>query len=367
MNKTRRKFLKNTAALPAIAAGAYAWPSMMRSAFAAFPLDKLKQEIAKHRGETLVFSTWGGSTEAGFRDGYWTQFSKEFGVKIIEDSPPSLAKIIAMIDAGNVTWDVCDVASFKAYKMGIDGFAETFDYSLVDTSEIPKETMTPWGPPSYSWAMALGYRSDVFTSNPPTSVNDFFDYAKYPGKRAMRDQPTMNIMYAAQAAGIPSKDIYPFTEDKIALAYKKLDEGKDNFIFWGSGAQSQQLLANKEVNMCLLWNGRVDKLIEDGIPLGLAFVDGQFATDSWLIPKGAPNKRLAELFISWYVHPENNANLSYHLSSGPVNTMAFDKADPKRKATLPTTYADQMTVLDVEFWGKNFDREMERWKQWRLS
>lgn len=367
MNYSRRKFLKATVALPAVAGGAYFWPPAIRKAFAALTLDELKQEIAKHRGETLVFSTWGGSTEAGFRDAYWTRFSEEFGVEIIEDGPPNIAKIIAMIKADNTTWDLCDVSSFKAYQLGVDGYAETFDFSLIDTSELPEITMTDWGPPSYSWSMVLGYRSDVYTDSPPTSVNDIFDVDRYPGKRAMRDQPTMNIMYAAQAAGIPSKEIYPFTEDKIALAYKKLDEVKDHFIFWKSGAQSQQLIANKEVDMCLLWNGRVDKLIDDGIPLGLAFADGQFVTDTWLIPKGAPNKRLAELFVAWFVHAENNAALSYYISNGPVNIKAFDKADPKREATLPSTYFDEMAVLDVEFWGKNFAVQMERWKQWRLS
>ena len=39
-------------------------------------------------------------------------------------------------------------------------------------------------------------------------------------------------------------------------ATAKLDTIKDDIVFWGSGAESQELIGSGEVTMSLIWNGR---------------------------------------------------------------------------------------------------------------
>ena len=281
--------------------------------------------------------------------------------------PPTNAKIVAMVKSGHTTWDLCDIGAYKSYGLGSQGYLEEVDYSVMDTTGMPGNALQKWGVGNYSWALVLVYNTEVYTDNKPSSIEDVFDVKRFPGKRSLRDHPVMNICYAAQAAGATPQNLYPLTEMKIKDAYRKLEEIQSDVIWWKAGAQSQQLISIGEVDMALMWNGRVDKLIEDGHPLEMVWKNAQFATASWVQPKGAPSKRVADLFCGWYIHPENNARFSDYMTSGPVNTLAFDKVKPQQRHLLPSTYVDQMGVLSNAYWGPNLDDHMNRWKEWRLG
>ena len=89
--------------------------------------------------------------------------------------------------------------------------------------------------------------------------------------------------------------------------------------------------------------------------------------DSWVIPKGAPNKDLAMLFIAWQSLPEVNWRTSKYISYGPVNKKSFDKVDPLYKGALPTDFVDVQVETDFSWWSQNYSRELERWNEWKLK
>ena len=59
------------------------------TAGAAEPLtmEQVKAKLEKYRGSSLVITSWGGSYQDAQRKAYYQPFEKEFGIKIIEDSP----------------------------------------------------------------------------------------------------------------------------------------------------------------------------------------------------------------------------------------------------------------------------------------
>ena len=114
MKRARRDLLKRTAALSAAAgAAAFVHPSAIRSARAAMTIDKIKMALAKHKGEVLTLCTWGGTTADAFREAYFKPFSEEFGIEVVEDAPPTNAKIVAMVKSGYITWDLCDIGEIQ--------------------------------------------------------------------------------------------------------------------------------------------------------------------------------------------------------------------------------------------------------------
>ncbi|MEM6678166.1 MAG: ABC transporter substrate-binding protein, partial [Pseudomonadota bacterium] len=62
-------------------------------------------------GDEMTIVSWGGAYSASQQNAYHTPYSDATGVTIINDesSPEAVAKLRAMNEAGNVTWDVVDV------------------------------------------------------------------------------------------------------------------------------------------------------------------------------------------------------------------------------------------------------------------
>ncbi len=367
MKLTRRALLKSTLAVPALAGAAYFNPFGMGRARAAISMARLKAEIAKHKGGSFTVSSWGGSFQEAQRKAFFAPFSKEFGIEIVEDSPPKNPKIVAMVKAGDVTWDVCDIGAYKVFGLGDGGYLEKLDYDIIDKEDILPGFALDYGIGNLSYSTVVAYRADVYTGDKPNSVTDLWDLKRFPGKRAMRNNPIENLNYALQADGVPGNQVYPLDAAKIKRALKKLDEIRDQVIWWTSGAQAPQLLANREVNMATAWNGRLDKIIAEGVPLGVVWNGAQLMGDSWVIPKGAPNKDLAMLFIAWATMPEINWRLSNYISYGPVNRKAFKYVRKDRMAMVPTSHADVQVPADYNYWGPNYNRVVGIWEEWMLG
>jgi putative spermidine/putrescine transport system substrate-binding protein len=319
------------------------------------------------KGRKLVVASFGGSYQEALRAAWYKPFADEFGVDIIEDGPPTNAKIVSMVESGNVTWDVCQTGGNRVGSAGAGGYLEPIDYSTVDASTIVDGFHTEWGTGVATIATVVAYRTDVIEGDGPQSVIDLWDTKRFPGMRGLSDLPSDCLPMAVLAAGVPKNEIYPLTEEKLSMAFAKLKELNGSVIWWTGGAQSTQLLANKEVTLLQTWNGRLAPLAESGVPLKIVWDGALMLCDMWVVPKGAPNKDLAMLFIAWSSIAENNARLSEYIPYGPVNRDAFNLVKEDRKALMPSTYSDQMIKADYAWWGANYEAMMKRWQEWRLG
>src|SRR5690606_19212494 len=97
----------------------------------------------------------------------------------------------------------------------------------------------------------------------PTQINDFFDTQKIPGKRGLRKSPKGTLEWALLADGVPKEEVYKVLGTPAGLdrAFKKLDSIKKDIIWWESGAQAPQLLADGAVVMTQAYNGRIQDAV----------------------------------------------------------------------------------------------------------
>jgi putative spermidine/putrescine transport system substrate-binding protein len=331
--------------------------------------EQLKQRLEKFRGQSFVVVSWGGSFQEAQRKALFEPFMEEFGIKIIEDSPSDQAKIRAMVKTNNITWDVVDLGSHYPDDLGRLGFLEPIDYSVVDKTDILPKFAGKYHVGTITYSDILAYRTDVFPEGQaPTSTADFWDVKKFPGRRSLYNLPPSNYAFAMVALGYKLDEVYPLTEEKITQIYKKMDEIKPHVtVWWKAGAQPAQLLVDKEVVMASAWNGRIEKVIREGAPIKIIWNGGALQGDSWVIPKGAPNKELAMLFIAWQSLPEVNWRTSKYISYGPINKKSFPKVDPLYKGALPTDFVDVQVHTDFSWWSQYYSRELERWNEWKLE
>ena len=142
---------------------------------------------------------------------------------------------------------------------------------------------------------------------PPTTAADFYDLAKFPGKRGLRKGAKGNLEFALMADGVAPADVYAMlgTPEGVDRAFAKMDSIKSDVVWWEAGAQPPQLLADGEVAMTTAYNGRLfAAAIGEGKPFQIVW-DGQvYENEMYVVPKGAPNKDEAMDFIAYATSTE---------------------------------------------------------------
>lgn len=297
-------------------------------------------------GTTLTFTSYGGAYQEAQRKGWLEPYSALTGVTFQESEESSNATIKAQVEAGQVTWDIVDVGN----DFGLDAQAdllEPLDYTKIRKDEILDRFAGTYRVADITYGVVLGYNTEKTAGQVPAGWADFFDTTKFPGKRGMWDYSSGGIFEIALLAdGVAPKDLYPLDLDR---AVKKLDTIKDDIVFWGSGAESQDLIGKGEVAMTMIWNGRAYSAKNvDNKPVEIQWNDQIVTADYFVVPKGTPNKDLAMDFIAWATCKENNAAPSKYIPYGPTNKLAT--ADPSKIAELSVSNINDSTAYFDDTW-----------------
>lgn len=209
----RRGFLTALAGLGALSAAGL--PTVVRAA----------------EGE-LVVVNWGGPAVEAYMNAWGAPFEDASGTEVIIDGTgPSSSKIRAMVEAGAVTWDVCDTGAGTTLVLEKAGVLQPINYSVVDKEKVVQDYAYDYGVANYLFSYVLTYNK-ARVGEPPKDWADFWNLDKYPGMRTMRKQPDGQLEAAMMAAGRSIDEVYPIDLD---LARSKLRELRDNVIVWGSG------------------------------------------------------------------------------------------------------------------------------------
>ncbi len=284
---------------------------------------------------TLV--SWGGAYQASQTKAYAEPYMELFpDVEIVwdESSPEAVAKLRAMNEAGNITWDLVDVEAADAIRLCDEGLAMEID---ADEVLAPANDGTPASDdfgdmlvsdcfiPQIVFSTTFGYRTDMVPdgAEPPNSACAVFDIATYPGKRALNKQPIANMEWALLCDGVPYDEVYELleTEEGQNRALAKLDTIKDETIWWSAAAEPIQLLADGEIFMGSSYNGRLfSGIVEQNQPIGMAWNWQMFDLDGWVIPDGLPEDRLNRVlhFVKFATDTQRLADQAKYISYGPA-------------------------------------------------
>lgn len=342
---------------------------------------------AAHAETELVIVSWGGAYTASQQNAYHEPYmAANPDVKIINDdsSGEAVAKIRAMNEAGNVTWALVDMVPSDAILLCDEGLLEEVDHDAVlaaapDGSPASVDfgdmIVSPCFIPQIVYSTTFGYRTDLVGDTPPTSINDVFDLAKIPGKRALEKKPIGNLEWALIADGVAPADVYDVlgTEEGVERALAKLDTIKGDVIWWDKGAQTPQLLADGEIVMGSTYNGRLFSVIEEEKqPIAMMWDWQVFDLDGWVIPTGAPHKEEIMKYLNYATDTQRLADQAKFISYGPAR--ASSAALVGDHATLGIPMAPHMPtapdnakntlLFNYEFWADNRDDLTERFNSW---
>lgn len=320
--------------------------------------------------DQLAITGWGGAFQLSQRKAFFEPFTKATGIKIVEDEyNGEVAKVRAMVETKAVSWDVLDVSGGNAIQMCAEGIVETIDWSKigVDRSKFLDGNKYDCAVPIAAVATIVAYDKDRLTNGPKT-ISDLFDLKKFPGKRGLWVDPAGNLEWALIADGVAPSDVYKVLQkpDGVDRALKKLDTIKKDVVWWKTGAQPPQLLADGQVIMTSAWNGRIyDAIKNSGKHFEIMWDTAQMAGDYWVIPKGSPHLESAYKFLAFASSPQAQANMTRYIPYAPGNTEAVALIDPAILPNIPTgrNIVNAQTT-DVAFWAEHGSELRQRFSVW---
>ena len=284
--------------------------------------------------QDMTIVSWGGAYSKSQLKAYHEPYSAKTGVNIINDdsSPEAVAKLRAMNEAGNITWDVVDVVASDAIRLCDEGLALEID-PATQLAPAPDGTSAAddFGDllvsscfiPQIVYSTTFGYRTDLVGDTPPSDVCAVFDLETYPGKRSLEKRPINNMEWALLCDGVAKSDVYDVlaTDEGQNQALAKLDTIKDSVVWWSAGADTPQLLADGEVIMGSTYNGRLFSVIEEQKqPVAMLWDAQVFDLDGWIIPAGLSEERKQRAldYIYFATDTQRLADQAKYISYGPA-------------------------------------------------
>ena len=332
----------------------------------------------------VTVMSWGGAYGAAQNEAHvkpWAAATGNATIMVDSDNPAPAIK--AMVEAGNVTVDVASVEYADAIRLCDEGLLEPIDAASLPAGADGTAAADDFFPGAVTecavstdiWSNVFAYDTTKFPEGPTTAA-DFFDLEKFPGKRGLKKGAKAVLEFALLGDGVPAAEVYAVmaTPEGVDRAFAKLDTIKADTVWWEAGAQAPQLLADGEVAMTTAYNGRIfAAAVGEGKPFQIVW-DGQiYENESYVVPKGAPNKDLAMEFIKYATSTEGLRGQAAQISYGPPRKSAnlepiIYAGDGKTEMGphLPTNPANLTNALltSSDFWVDKDAELNERFQAW---
>ena len=149
------------------------------------------------------------------REVMFQPFERPTGIRVRDDGPPEAAKVKAMVESGNVTWDILDTDIPAILTMAKNNLLEKIDYGRLDKArldKIPPVLHHPYGIGHLIYSFNIVYNTKTFpTGKHPQSWADVWDGQKFKGARSFpfRGGISPQLELAVVADGVPTDKVYP--------------------------------------------------------------------------------------------------------------------------------------------------------------
>ncbi|KAA2315625.1 extracellular solute-binding protein [Pseudooceanicola sediminis] len=340
---------------------------------------------AQDMANDMTIVSWGGAYQSSQLKAYvepYLEMHPEVSVTWDESSNEAVAKLRAMNEAGNITWDLVDVVAADAIRLCDEGLAMEYDPDeLLAEGDDGTSASDDFGDlivsdcyiPQIVYSTTFGYRTDMVPEgvDAPSNICDVFDLEKYPGKRALEKRPINNMEWALLCDGVAKDEVYDVlaTPEGQEQALAKLDTIKDDVIWWSAGADTPQLLADGEVFMGSTYNGRLYSVIEEqDQPVGMMWDAQVYDLDGWIIPEGLDEAHLARVkdFIMFATDTQRLADQAKYISYGPARASSAPLVPEEMKQHMPTdpANAENTFLYNYEFWADYRDDIDAKFQSW---
>jgi len=265
-------------------------------------------------------------------------------------------------------WDIVQVDAEELATGCNEGLFERIDWSAIGGRDhyLPAATFD-CGVGAVVNTLVLAWDRDKFPGTP--SWADFWDVAKFPGKRALPRGVRGNLEIALMADGVAPGDVYKTlgSADGVDRAFRKLDQLRPYLAFWQDGAEATHLLASGDV---LMTSAPADRVAaanhSDHRNFGVQWTGSLYEFLSWAVLRGTGNVRQAPQFLYFAGTPAIQGQLVPVAGTGGLAKGANDLLAPDVAALSPSNPTNLTAGLhtDAGFWHDNQARLSQRFDAW---
>lgn len=316
----------------------------------------------------LTIVGFGGGYQDSARVHLFEAYEQASGTPVIDDVyNGELAKIYAMVESGNVTYDIVMVEAPEMVRGCEDGVFAPIDYTVVHAEKFIKTAVHECGVGATGWGVAMFYDT-ARHPNGPQNLADFWNVKDFPGKRSLRTGPKMTLEAALIADGVPLAEVYDVlsTPEGVDRAFAKLDEIKSDIVWWTAGAQPLQFVGSGEVEYALAYTSRVLRAAqEESKAYELKWNTLLYSIDYWTVISGSEYHDEAMKMIDWIT---NAAPLKAQAADWPISPANAEvNQDPGLRASNPgmvLNHADEGLFINTDFWIEHGDDLEARFASW---
>jgi putative spermidine/putrescine transport system substrate-binding protein len=311
----------------------------------------------------------GDATPDAIRTVIAVPFSAATGIPVqLETWDGGLDALRSQLKASDNPWDVIEVNADELATGCGEGLFEKLDWSAIGGKDhyLP-QGVSDCGVGAALTTLVLAWDRDKFPAAPGWS--DFWDVAKYPGKRGLHKGVRGNLEFALIADGVSPPDVYKVlaTSDGVDRAFRKLDQLKPYIVWWQAGAEAAHILSSGDVLMTTAPSGRIVVANRtEHRNFGVQWNAGLYQIESWVVAKASPDLRQAQQFLYFVGMPALEARILESAGTGGLAKGANDGLSPEMQALSPTTAANLTAAvrLDNGFWRDNLAKLQQRFDTW---
>lgn len=317
-----------------------------------------------YAGQTLNVYNWA----TYIADDTIVNFERACDVRVVYDTYASDDDMIVRLRQGNPGFDIVVPSDVVAVLMIDEGLVEELDKANIPNwaNLDPTFLDLPFDPGNrftapYQWGtVGIGYNTERVDE--VTSWDDLFTYD---GPVAWLEDTTAVLGVALLVSGFDPNSSDP-AEIKQAAQFM-IDHGRN--VVYIAKDDGQEMLVRGEVDMVIEYSGDIFQIMEDCECDTYAYVIPEEGTNFWLdslvIPVGAPNKALAEVFIDYVLDPHVGASIANYTAYGTPNETAFDMGlIDEELAEDPGIYPSEETEERLFFAEQDPDREFLLFEAW---
>ncbi len=287
--------------------------------------------LADAEDSKLVIGAWGGPYETVQRAILFNPFEVELSVSVQtrgyfgglealqEESAPDLL-------------DMLEEEAFMACEQGllleldVDQLFRDGPGAALDKQDFLEQAFSRCSIAHLTFSTLVAFDDRAFPGEKPQHITDLFDVLRYPGKRALKKDPSAILEWALMAEGVPISQVYNLlsTERGMRIALKRLDSIRYHIVWWDKPSEAVALLQEGDVVMASGYNGRFFEAWREGLPLSLIW-HGQIIDRSvWAIAAGSENKsEAAHAFLRFALDARRQAQIAERIPYGPTRKSAF--------------------------------------------
>lgn len=317
----------------------------------------------------LTYVSYGGSGQdaqiKAFQEPYTAAHPN---VSFVNSSPADVAQVKAQVTSGVVQWDVVSVAPAAATQHCGTLF-EKLDLSSLNPDDFIPKTIGECYIGNFANASPFAYNADKWPDpeKAPKTIADFFDTAKFPGKRGVITNLQNGILeYPLLAEGVAPDKLYPLDVDR---ALNKWATIRKDTLFAPNVGALQQAAGSGQVDMYLLSDSRLIALLNEKKNLKIVWDKTVVSVNALAVPLGSKHKATAEDFLRSLVQPEPVAKITEMLGTVPVNVNAKPDLTENGKAVevYGPVNTGETVVQDIDWYAQHWDEVTTKLNNWLVS